>query len=116
MGRVIATVTSHGDKRVRKRIGVNRSGVGSVAERAWQLGLDETTTSGKLKKYIFKIIAKNEYRLRIKIYGENVYIYDNLKLVTTYNLPTKLKKIAKQQKERNDTRKIQISERENTPN
>ena len=84
-------ISNHAFDRMHERLGLNK--------KAYELGLTHNQASGNLYKYISQ--QHNLYKHKgscIKIYGENVFIFNQqvnkIILVTVFQLPNNLKSFA----------------------
>lgn len=88
-------VTRHGDKRTRKRVGVNRSAVERTARKALTYGVSRLSTQGSLRRYLDYLYHYNESAGKIRVWAEKVYIFtDGDILITVLDLPQRYKKRA----------------------
>ena len=102
----MAILTNHGKKRIKERAGIPKKAAQASIERALSEGLDRKDLSGSLRRYVDWIYHQNEFDGKtIKIYGNMIYIFDRMVLITTFVLPTKYIKTAemiKEKKKRDD--------------
>ena len=92
-------ISNHAFDRMHERLGLNKKAIIRMVEKAYELGLTHSQASGNLYKYISQ--QHNLYRHKgscIKIYGENVFIFNQqvnkIILVTVFQLPNNLKSLA----------------------
>ena len=92
-------ISNHAFDRMHERLGLNKKAIIRMVEKAYKLGLTHNQASGNLYKYISQ--QHNLYKHKgscIKIYGENVFIFnqqvDKIILVTVFQLPNNLKSLA----------------------
>ena len=92
-------ISNHAFDRMHERLGLNKKAIIRMVEKAYELGLTHNQASGNLYKYISQ--QHNLYRHKgscIKIYGENVFIFNQqankIILVTVFQLPNNLKSLA----------------------
>lgn len=92
-------ITNHAFERLHERLGLNKKSIKRIVDKAYKFGLRHSDSSGNLFKYISQ--RTNLYRRKgacIKIYGENVYIFnkkeEKIILITVFNLPNNLKPLA----------------------
>ena len=81
--------TKHGEKRVRKRIGVNKKAVSTMAEAALKEGITNSEAIGSLDRYFYYLYKHNEQANNIRVYANYVWIFHNNTLITVFNLPKK---------------------------
>lgn len=84
-------VTRHADKRMRKRIGVNRSAVEKIARKAMAEGYTRHDFSGSLRRYLDYLYHYNEEANNIRVYAEKVRIFSDNTLITVLDLPQRYK-------------------------
>ena len=92
-------ISNHAFDRMHERLGLNKKAIIRMVEKAYELGLTHNQTSGNLYKYISQ--QHNLYKHKgscIKIYGENVFVFnkkiDKIILITVFQLPNNLKQLA----------------------
>ena len=80
--------TIHGDKRLRKRLGVGRETFDKLLNKAYYEGIDQNQAAGNLKRYIGALQRDN--KTHIRIYNNYVWSFTpkNPTLITVYKLPT----------------------------
>jgi hypothetical protein len=96
-----AIITNHAMKAIRKRIGINKKAVQSLADKALLNGLWHKHLKGSLKKYVSKQYNKYETANGIRIYGEYIFFFKGSYLLTVYSIPVKYKNNLKAIKEKN---------------
>lgn len=91
-------VTRHGEKRTRKRLGINRSAVSKQVQKALDEGLFRDQAIGSLRKYLDDIHGQYPASL-MAVYNSAIYIFQSKKgkLITMYHLPGKYRKSAQAQ-------------------
>ena len=88
-------VTMHGRFRASKRIGIPRKSVDRNAEAALACGLTHDECNGALRRYLAALY--NRYggaAGNIRVYGNFVYVFNGVILITVLNLPTEYRKAA----------------------
>jgi len=88
------TVTKHADQRIRKRLGLKRKAVVTLAKKAFELGLEESDTNGKLLR-IFKDRkdlgrCKYGFEPQVRLYNGNWWIFDKGILITIIQTDTEV--------------------------
>lgn len=109
----MTVLTNHGKKRIKQRAGLPKKAVQASVDRAFIDGLDRTEFSGSLRKYMDFLYHQEDdnhkYRNKcIKIYGNMIYIFDRMVLITTFPLPRKfLRKVetVKEKKKRDEDKR-----------
>ena len=86
-----AKVTRHADKRMRKRVGVNRSAVERMARKAMIEGYTRHDFSGSLRRYLDYLYHYNQSANNIRVWGEKVWIFSDNILITVLDLPQRYK-------------------------
>lgn len=81
-------VTKHAQARMRERIGLPKRAVQRVSDRAYEHGMDASETKGYLKKWTRHLLTQNK---TVKIYGNYVFIYDEITLITVLYKPSREK-------------------------
>lgn len=90
-----SVITDHAEKRLRKRIGLNKSSLQKMTDKALEKGISHAETSGSLHRYIDKLYLTERKANNIKIYGEYVYLFRDSTLITVFALPSKFHKIVR---------------------
>lgn len=83
-------VTEHAYERAKERLNWRPKTLDKMAQRAFNEGVQHKDTKGTLHRYITKLRFKYKYCNNIRIYGENIYIFCDHKLITLYRLQAKL--------------------------
>lgn len=97
--------TAHAKRRARKRLGVPKTNVQSIAERAYCYGVRYEQTKSSLHRYFEGIARQGHLSVNdIRVYHRSVYIFDCTTLITVFPLPRKYHGVAD-----NLERKSQIS-------
>lgn len=84
-------VTRHADKRMRKRIGINRSAVERMARKAMTEGYTRHDFSGSLRRYLDSLYYYNCSANNIRVWSEKVWIFSDNTLITVLDLPQRYK-------------------------
>lgn len=84
-------VTRHADKRMRKRIGINRSAVERMARKAMTEGYTRYDFHGSLRRYLDALYHYNNSANNIRVWGEKVWIFSDSTLITVLDLPQRYK-------------------------
>lgn len=85
-------VTRHAEKRMIKRVGINKSSTGRIAQKVLDNGYTINQTKGKLKRWLLYTRSKNTNLNNIRVYGDKVYLFIDDNLITVLQVPTKLTK------------------------
>lgn len=86
----MAVLTNHGKKRMKERNGLPKKAVLAGADRALKRGLKREDLSGSLRRYMDSLYWQGEFKGKnVIVYGNMVYIFDRMVLITTFALPRK---------------------------
>ena len=85
-------VTSHAKKRIKKRLGLNKSIIEDVSREAFFNGIQHKDLGGSFKRYVSGLYLKYGIANNIRIYKEKVFIFRNNVLITVFNLPHRYKR------------------------
>lgn len=88
----MANVTKHAEKRMKERLGISKRTTEKNAEKALELGIKHSETSGSLHRYITSLYWKNQTANNARIYCNSVYIFHNETLITVFPLPQKYRR------------------------
>lgn len=94
------TMTQHAVKRTKERAGIPKSAATRNAEKALQFGIQHNETSGSLNRYLTGLYFKHKTANNVRIYCNNVYIFNGAKLITMFQLPQKYRGTAKKNSRR----------------
>lgn len=93
-------ITSHAKRRMKERLGLNKSAARNLAAKAYCRGLNNDNTTGKANSYICHVNLNSPETNRFcRIYGENTFIFakdkvdENIYLVTVFSTGNSMKKI-----------------------
>ena len=86
-------ITQHAYDRARERLGLNKNSFERLVEKALISGRKANTFKGIIKKYLDKLSIT--YKTSPVVYGEYLLFFVGEKLITTYQLPSNLKKYLK---------------------
>lgn len=93
-------ITQHAYIKARLRFRWNRSTLNKMALRALTKGIHYNNSVGTLKSYIHSIWVKYKSCNNIRIYGENVYLFQDGKLITLYRVNNEMTKYINAHKRR----------------
>lgn len=88
----MAYVTRHAEKRMMKRVGINKSSTGRIAQKVLDNGYTINQTKGKLKRWLLYTRSKNMNINNIRVYGDKAYLFIDDNLITVLQIPTRLTK------------------------
>ena len=80
-------VTDHAKKRLKERAGLNSRGLARSAEIAFNKGICHSDCTGRLKRYVDYLFLSHKKGNNIRLYGDKVYIFHGISLLTVLNLP-----------------------------
>lgn len=82
-------VTNHAAQRTKERVGLPKRSAEKNAQKALANGIRHCETRGSLHRYITSLYWKQQTANNIRIYCNNVYIFNNEVLITVFPLPQK---------------------------
>lgn len=88
----MANASQHGNIRIRNRCGVPKKAVKKIVDEAFNNGITHAETAGSLNRYITALYFYDQSANNIRIYGNKVFIFSGIILITVLNLPSKYKK------------------------
>lgn len=94
----VTVVTKHAEERIIERLGVSKSSVQRVADRAYLNGIKMDGTQNALNRWIIWMAHDRgigDAMRTIRIYGEYVFIFSGNTLITVHEIPQRLKKQAR---------------------
>lgn len=92
-----ALITNHARSRLRSRSGLNKKSVNRIADRVLDRGYQRHELSGNLRLYVDCLYRNKGKRSdNIRVYGDKVYIFVGLTLITVLQIPSELTKNMKQ--------------------
>lgn len=80
-------LTDHAVQRTKERVGLPKRSAEKNAQKALESGIRHCETKGSLNRYITALYWKQETANNIRIYCNNVYIFNNDVLITVFPLP-----------------------------
>lgn len=83
-------ITAHGEKRLRKRLGISKTAVKRDFERALKDGKRHGEFKGSFKRYLDKYGAF--YRSLAIVYGNTIYFTSGNRLITAWEVPSRFRK------------------------
>ena len=84
-------ISKHAEKRIRKRMGVNRSAVSSVVSDALERGIGSGQCSGSLRRYLDKIYFGPGSADKGIVYQDHIFLLKRNILVSVIPAPKKYK-------------------------
>lgn len=86
-------VTTHGQERVRKRIGLSKQAILRNAQKARYLGKQPHQVKGEVRDWmIWKVSRSGREHITLYLYGQYAYAFDNEVLVTAFLVPPKIRR------------------------
>lgn len=79
--------TKHSEKRIRKRMGINKKSISKLVDVAIEKGVSHSMAKGRLRKYFTYLYFKNKAASNIRMYANYVWIYSNVSLITVFPIP-----------------------------
>ena len=98
-----AILTDHAVLRGKERLNLNRKSLQRMADRALEKGVRHSDTNGLLNKYLSDIWDKRHSINNLRIYGEILYLFQDVVLVTVLWVPAELKGILAKTRRRIET-------------
>lgn len=92
------TITEHAYERSKERLGFDRTVTDKIAHKAFNDGINHGQAKGRLGKYFDKLYFEYKTANNIRVYGENIFLFNKTTLLTVYQLPHDLKKLAQKSK------------------
>ena len=80
-------VSKHAKRRLSKRCGLNIRSHDRMAAIALRDGLRHSDCTGRLKKYVDYLFLTHKKGNNIRLYGDDVYIFQGTTLITVLKLP-----------------------------
>ena len=99
-----AILTKHSIERGNERLSLKQRSLDKLAQKALEKGLKHKDFSGQLRKYIDGLYLKNKNANNIRVYGENIFIFHQITLITVYQLPYQFKRILKHYRTSHETK------------
>ncbi len=87
-------VTRHGEKRIRKRLGVNKKSANKTAEKAMAFGVAHAEATGKLSRYLDSVYLPYRTANNMRVYNRAVYLFHGDTLITVLALPKRYHDLA----------------------
>lgn len=85
------SISEHAYNRAKERLGLNRPALRKLCAMAYCYGVAQSQTKGLLLSYLKQ--RKVEYpNNTFRIYGENLFVFQNNVLVTAFRLPNEVNK------------------------
>ena len=86
-----AFVTQHGEKRVRKRMGLPKRAVQKLAERALTEGVDHGSFSGSFKRYLDGVFLSKQNADNLRVFHGFLFLFSCETLITCWPLPNRFR-------------------------
>lgn len=88
--------TVHAKKRLRERSGIPKSATMKMTERAYEKGIKRTDAKGRLRVFLDEQYEKNGgFGNELRVYGDFLYIFHEMSLITVYAVPQDVRKYIK---------------------
>lgn len=87
-------ITDHGAERIKERAGVGKSSRKAMrlTNNAFERGYKRENTKGILRKYLDEKYLGYEYGNNMRLYGGQLFIFEEDRLITMYSLPGSIQK------------------------
>ena len=99
-GYFMVRVSKHASRRLKERCGLNKKSVQRMADIAFTNGMKQEDATGQLNRWMASLYCANMDANNIRIYGNYVYIFCGITLVTVLHVPHRLKNHVNEQKKR----------------
>ena len=88
-------ITNHAEIRARQRFSWKRRTLDRMSRKVFKYGIKPEDTKSKLHKYIVGLQKDYPHANNIRVYGQDIYFFNNDCLITLYKLPQELIKYTK---------------------
>lgn len=96
--RRLVSVSRHAKDRIKERVGVPKKAALSVAQKAFDEGVDHSAARGQLKRWMTKLFMEYRSANNTRIYGNHVFLFAGTHLITVLHLPHGMEGAAKKSK------------------
>lgn len=86
-----AQVTRHGEKRIRKRIGLPKKTVQRLADAALVEGSRHSDFAGSFRKYLDAVYLEHRNANNMRVYRGNLFLFNGSTLITCWVLPNRFR-------------------------
>lgn len=86
-------ITEHAYLRAKERLSLNHKSFYKLATKAYKKGIKHSDTKGSLNKYIASIWFKYKNASNVRIFGENIFLFNKNVLITVYQVPNEFKRL-----------------------
>lgn len=88
-------ITQHARLRAEKRLGLTKLAVNRIAQKAFDDGIPHTETRGSFRRYLEdRLVERNGRSIdAVMIYGDHIYLFAGLSLITIYFTPKEFKHV-----------------------
>lgn len=88
-------ITDHAYERGKQRLGLSKKALERTANFAITEGKTEADVHNVVKKYMIKLKAKHGKANNIRLYGNHIFVFVNMTLLTVFLLPKEQQKYLK---------------------
>lgn len=92
---LVVIITKHAYDRAKERLKWKSKVLNKMAEKAFLEGIRHKDTKGSLMRYLTKLWFNYKHCNNVRIYGENIFLFCDNRLITIYQLPNDLRKHVK---------------------
>ena len=85
-------LTTHAKTRMKERSGITNNNQQKMNSKIYKNGIVYEDTFGALHDYINKVNLKDEEYIETRIYGNNIYIFKGVTMITVLNIPEYISK------------------------
>lgn len=90
-------ISKHAYKRAKSRLGWKKNTLYRMSKKAIYEGVTFKECHGDLRSYLKERQLSDSHSNHLRVYGQNLYLFHNVTLITIYELPNDLKKMAIEQ-------------------
>lgn len=91
-------ITKHAYKRAKERLGWKKQSLKRTAHIALRSGIRHNQLTGQINRYVSRLYLTHKNCNNIRIYGQNVFMFKNVTLITIFRVPNNLIKYLKKMK------------------
>ena len=81
------TITNHGVKRLRQRLGIPKKSCYRTAQKAFDCGIKSSDVKGEAYNFLRRTALKNISTNNVIVYGKFLYVFSNETLITVLHAP-----------------------------
>lgn len=89
----MTTITKHGRKRIKKRLGAKKANIEKEAQKAFEHGITHHQSVGEFKSYLSHVYRQYSRGNNLRVYNRRLWLFQSKALITVFDLPSKFHKI-----------------------